>query len=58
MKKYVVFFEAEGGTDKGPDGHRRDTMPMVEALRASGWSADTIFYRDVDRDEFLPLTAA
>ncbi len=42
MKKYVVFFEAEGGTDKGPDGHRRDTMPMVEALRASGWSAEII----------------
>jgi glutathione synthase/RimK-type ligase-like ATP-grasp enzyme len=58
LKKYVVFFEAEGGTDKGPDGHRRDTMPMVEALRAGGWSADTIFYRDVDRDELFDRVVA
>jgi len=29
MKKSVVFFEVEGGNDKQPDGHRKDTMPMV-----------------------------
>ena len=53
MKKRVVFFEAEGGSDKGPDGHRKDTMPMVEALRAKGWSAEPIFYRDGDRETLL-----
>jgi len=48
MKKSVVFFEVEGGNDKGPDGHRRDTMPMVEALRAQGWDADAVFYDDAE----------
>ena len=28
-KKSVVFFEVEGGNDKEPDGHRKDTMPIV-----------------------------
>ncbi|MEX0671713.1 MAG: Cj0069 family protein [Pirellulales bacterium] len=58
MKKHVVFFEAEGGSDKGPDGHRRDTMPMVEALRASGWTAEAIFYRDLDRDALCDRVAS
>ena len=49
VRKHVVFFEAAGGSDKGPDGHRRDTMPMVEALRARGWSAEPVFYSDADR---------
>jgi len=58
VKKHVVFFEAEGGTDKGPDGHRRDTMPMVEALRARGWSAEAVFYRDAERDRLCDRVAA
>lgn len=33
MGKKVIFFEVEGGTDKGPDGYRPDTMPMVDALQ-------------------------
>lgn len=32
LKKHVVFFEVRGGSDKGPDGYRKDTMPMVKAL--------------------------
>ncbi len=50
MKKSVVFFEAEGGSDKGPDGHRRDTMPMVNAVKAQGWNAEVIFYSDDEKD--------
>lgn len=53
MKKHIVFFEAPGGTDKGPDGHRRDTMPMINALRAQGWGAEVIFYEDERRDEIF-----
>ena len=49
MKQHVVFFEAEGGTDKGPDGHRKDTMPMIDALKAKGWTAEIVFYSDNDR---------
>ena len=51
MKKSVVFFEVEGGNDKGPDGHRKDTMPMVEALRAKGWNAEVVYYSDSKFDE-------
>jgi hypothetical protein len=36
MKNNIMFFEAKGGTDKGEDGHRRDTMPMVNVLKAQG----------------------
>lgn len=46
MSERIVFFEAEGGSDKEADGHRKDTMPMVEALRRRGYEAEAIFYDD------------
>lgn len=46
MQKNIVFFEAVGGNDKGADGHRKDTMPMVNALKARGWNAEVIFLND------------
>lgn len=46
MKKKVVFFEAPGGSDKGRDGHRRDTMPMMDYLKKLGWQAESIFLSD------------
>ena len=46
MKKNIVFFEAVGGSDKGPDGHRKDTMPMVNALKAKGWNAEVVQLTD------------
>ncbi|MFM7130865.1 MAG: Cj0069 family protein, partial [bacterium] len=51
MKKNVVFFEARGGSDKGPDGHRKDTMPMVNALKARGWNAEVIYYSDEESSQ-------
>lgn len=56
MKKSVVFFEAPGGSDKGEDGHRKDTMPMVEAVKAKGWDAEVVFYTD-DRAEEIAAEA-
>jgi hypothetical protein len=53
MKKHVVFFEVAGGTDKGPDGYRPDTMPMVESLQKRGWTAEAIFYSDEKKDEIF-----
>lgn len=47
----VVIFEVEGGTDKGEDGHRKDTLPIVAALRDRGWEAEVIRYSDPCRDE-------
>ena len=29
MKKHIVFFEAVGGSDKGKDGHRKDTVTQA-----------------------------
>ncbi|OEH91532.1 Cj0069 family protein [Bacillus solimangrovi] len=53
MKKKVVFFEVREGTDKGPDGYRPDTMPMVNALNERDWEAEVIFYSDDKKDEIL-----
>jgi len=50
IKKHVVFFEVQGGSDKGPDGYRRDTMPMVKALEERGWTAEAIFYDVKEND--------
>ncbi|MEX3505715.1 Cj0069 family protein [Corynebacterium sp. LK2510] len=45
MKKAIVVFEVEGGSDKYFNGHRKDTMPIVEAIQANGWHAEVVFYR-------------
>lgn len=45
MHKAIVVFEVEGGSDKFIDGHRKDTMPIVNALREQGWTAEVLYYR-------------
>jgi len=49
LKRHIIFFEVRGGSDKGPDGYRKDTLPMVDALKARGWSAEVIFY-SIDKE--------
>ena len=51
MKKNIVFFEVRGGSDKGEDGYRKDTMPMVYALKEKGWGAEVIFFEVGKKDE-------
>jgi len=47
-----------GGNDKGEDGHRKDTIPMVDALKQRGYDAEVIFF-DVDkRDEIFEYVNA
>lgn len=41
----VVIFEAEGGTDKWLDGHRKDTMPIAKALEAQGVEVEVLYFR-------------
>ncbi len=54
MSKNVVIFEARGGSDKGPDGHRKDTMPIVNAINArDGWSSEVIYFEDDRREEIF-----
>ena len=52
MKKRIVIFEVEGGSDKWLDGHRKDTMPIVKAIKVKGWECEVIFFRD-ERQEVI-----
>lgn len=45
MKKSIVVFEVEGGSDKHFDGHRKDTMPIVNSINDAGWQAEVVYYR-------------
>ncbi|WP_115685193.1 Cj0069 family protein [Corynebacterium senegalense] len=45
MHKAIVVFEVEGGSDKYFDGHRKDTMPIVNAIKDAGWHAEVVYYR-------------
>ncbi len=49
----MVIFEVQGGADKGPDGHRKDTLPIVAALQERGWDAEVLFYSDAARQELV-----
>ncbi len=42
----VTILEVRGGTDKGPDGHRRDSGPLLDAFQKRGWNASIEFYTD------------
>lgn len=57
MKKSIVVFEAEGGSDKWFDGHRKDTMPIVNALIEKGWHAEVVYYRDEWQDKLYDYVA-
>ena len=46
MKNHIILLEAEGGSDKWIDGHRRDTIPIIEALKKKAFSAEVIYFRD------------
>ena len=50
MKKNIVIFEAEGGSDKWIDGHRKDTMPILNAIKAKGWDCEVVYFRDEWKD--------
>ncbi|MFJ5765722.1 Cj0069 family protein [Lysinibacillus sp. NPDC093210] len=53
MNRKVIFFEVRGGTDKGPDGFRQDTMPMVNALKQRGQDAEVVFFDITKKDEIF-----
>ena len=56
MRNHVVIFEARGGSDKGAYGYRRDSMPIVKALREREWTSEIIFYEDEHRGEIYRYT--
>lgn len=57
MKK-VIFLEVRGGSDKGPDGYRADTLPMVNALLLRGQDAEVIFFELEKREEIFEYIKA
>lgn len=58
MYKSIVIFEAEGGSDKSLNGHRKDTMPVVNALKERGYHAEVVFYRDAWADEIFDYVSS
>ena len=56
MKKHVIIFEARGGSDKGKYGYRKDSKPIIDALKKRGWTAEIIFYSDEHRGEIYRHT--
>eukprot|EP00963_Diacronema_lutheri_P006088 scaffold516_cov307-Pavlova_lutheri.AAC.2 len=42
----ILVLECRGGTDKGTSGHRRDTVPICNALIDMGWCSYPVFYSD------------
>ncbi len=53
MKKNIVIFEAEGGSDKWLDGHRKDTMPILNAIKSRGWDGEVVYFRDEWKDPII-----
>lgn len=51
MSRRVVILETEGGSDKWLDGHRKDTMPIAESMRARGIDTEVLYYRPEWRDQ-------
>ena len=54
--KKIVIFESPDGyqgkkrSDNAGLGYRKDTLPIVDALRAKGWEAEVIFYTHEHRE--------
>lgn len=45
-RRAIVVFESIGGSDKGPDGYRKDTLPIVESIKAKGWHSEVIKFEN------------
>ncbi|AKE40678.1 Uncharacterised protein [Corynebacterium kutscheri] len=58
MHKSIVVFEVEGGSDKYFDGHRKDTMPIVNAIKDTGWHAEVVYYRPEWSDALFDYVSA
>lgn len=51
--KKIVIFEPIGGNDKGADGHRKDTLPILNSIKDLGWSAEVIKLENDKADEIF-----
>ncbi len=53
MKQYVILIEYAGGSDKGCDGFRIDTKPILNALRKIAVDGEVVFYSDERKEELF-----
>ena len=49
--KSICIFESIGGSDKGPDGHRKDTIPILECIKKEGWHCEVVKFENERADE-------
>ena len=60
-KLCVVQFKVpgakNGGSDKGPDGNRIDSIPIANSVIAAGGACELILYDFTDHDGFVKATA-
>ena len=50
-EKSICVFESVGGSDKGPDGYRKDTIPIVESIKKEGWHAEVVKFENEKADQ-------
>jgi len=48
--KSICIFESIGGSDKGPDGHRKDTLPILECIKKEGWHCEVVKFENEKAD--------
>ena len=57
MLQFKVPGAKNGGTDKGPDGNRVDSIPIANGVIAAGGACELILYDANDHDGFVTTTA-
>ncbi len=50
-EKSICIFESVGGSDKGPDGHRKDTIPILESIKKLGWHCEVVKFENEKADQ-------
>jgi hypothetical protein len=51
--EFVVPGKKNGGSDKGPDGHRVDSIPIANSIIEAGAACDLVRYEFDKHDEFV-----
>ncbi|MDY3547874.1 Cj0069 family protein [Riemerella anatipestifer] len=51
--KKIVIFESIGGSDKGADGHRKDTLPILNSIKNLGWNAEVVKFENDKAEEIF-----
>ena len=52
-QRHVIIFEADGGNDKGRDGHRGDSMPILDALAEKNFTGEILFFNAKEEKQLL-----